>query len=131
MNLGGGSSFDRAARASPPHPVAAFARDARPVVGQVAVPEGGDEITAARALLGPLDPGGTRFTGDAAHRRAETARIVTERGGEWLFALGANRPAMPAEVAACFDDSGAAFETNATLDADHGRVEAIAQRSAP
>jgi hypothetical protein len=48
-------SFDRAAQASPLHVVTAFACDARLVLGQVAVSEGGNEITAARELLGMLD----------------------------------------------------------------------------
>ena len=74
-------SFDRAARVSPLHVVTAFACQARLVVGQVAVPKGGDEITAARALLGLFDLTGVLVIADAAHR-----------------------PAMLAEVAAYFDD---------------------------
>jgi hypothetical protein len=42
-------SFDRAAVASPLAVVTAFACDARLVLGQVAIPPGGNEITAARA----------------------------------------------------------------------------------
>ena len=45
------------------------------------------------------------------------------RGGEWLFALKANRPALLAEVTACFADPQAGFETHTTTDADHGRLE--------
>ncbi len=114
-------SFDRAAHASPLHVVTAFACDARLVLGQVAVPEGGNEITAARALLGMLDLSGMLVTGDAIHCQGETARLVAERGGDWLFALKANRPAMLAEVAALFaDPKAAAFEAHTTTDADHG-----------
>ena len=117
-------SFDRAAQASPLHVVTAFACDARLVLGQVAVPEGGNEITAARALLGMLDLSGMLVTGDAIHCQGETARLVVERGGDWLFALKANRPAMLAEVAALFADPKAvAFEAHTTTDADHGRSE--------
>jgi predicted transposase YbfD/YdcC len=117
-------SFDRAAAASPLHVVTAFACDSRLVLGQVAVPEGGNEITAARALLGLLDLNGMLVTGDAIHCQSETARLVAERGGAWLFALKANRPVMQADVAACFADPKAAhFETHTTTDADHGRIE--------
>jgi hypothetical protein len=91
-------SFDRAAAASPLHVVTAFACDSRLVLGQVAVPEGGNEITAARALLGLLDLNGMLITGDAIHCQNETARLVAERGGEWLFALKANRPVMQAAL---------------------------------
>jgi predicted transposase YbfD/YdcC len=118
-------SFDRAAQASPLHIVTAFACDARLVLGQLAVPEGGNEITAARALLGLLDLTGALVTGDAIHCQAETARLVTERGGEWLFALKANRPVMLSDVATLFADpvALAGFETHVTVDANHGRVE--------
>lgn len=117
-------SFDRAASTSALHVVTAFACEARLVVGQVAVPAGGNEITAARTLLGLLDLTGMLVTADAIHCQTETARLVGERGGDWLFALKGNRPAMLAEVTACFADPRAtAFETHTATDADHGRVE--------
>ena len=116
-------SFDRAAEVSPLHVVTAFACEARLVVGQVAVPDGANEITAARSLLGLFDLTGMLVTADAIHCQTETARLVAERGGEWLFALKANRSAILAEVEACFEDPKASFETHTTTDADHGRIE--------
>lgn len=116
-------SFDRAASASPLHVVTAFACDARLVVGQAAVPDGGNEITAARSLLGLLDVTGMLVTADAIHCQTETARLIAERGGEWLFALKANRPAMLGEVQACFADAKATVQAHTTTDADHGRIE--------
>ncbi len=47
-------SFDRAAGRSPLHVVTAFGGDSRLSVGQRAVAPGGNEITAARALLAML-----------------------------------------------------------------------------
>jgi predicted transposase YbfD/YdcC len=117
-------SFDRAAEVSPLHVVTAFACDARLVIGQIAVPPGGNEITAARALLGMLDLTGMLVTGDAIHCQTETARLISEHGGDWLFALKANRPAMLAEVSALFGTPQTAlFEAHTTVDADHGRIE--------
>ena len=116
-------SFDRAAGASPLHVVTAFACEARLVLGQAAVPPGGNEITAARALLGLLDLTGALVTGDAIHCQAETAALVRERGGEWLFALKANRPAVLAEVGRFFADPANPVGTHVTTDADHGRIE--------
>jgi predicted transposase YbfD/YdcC len=116
-------SFDRAAAASPLAVVTAFACDARLVLGQVAIPPGGNEITAARALLGLLDLTGMLVTGDAIHCQSETARVVRERGGDWLFALKANRPLMLDEVTKYFADPCAGDETHTTTDADHGRLE--------
>ena len=48
-------SFDRAANASPLHVVSAFACERRLVLGQAAVAPGGNEITAAHALLKSFD----------------------------------------------------------------------------
>ena len=53
-------SFDRAAGRSALHVVTAFGTGARVVIGQRAVPEGGNEITAARALLETLALEGLR-----------------------------------------------------------------------
>jgi predicted transposase YbfD/YdcC len=117
-------SFDRARDGSPLHVVTAFATQARLVIGQKAVPEGGNEITAARALLELLDLKGALVTADAIHCNAETARTILDRGGNWLFALKANRPATLADVEAYFADPKAAIaETFESVDADHGRLE--------
>ena len=116
-------SFDRAAAASPPAVVTAFACDARLVLGQLAIPPGGNEITAARALLCLLDLTGMLVTGDAIHCQTETARLVRERGGDWLFALKANRPLMLEDVTDYFADPPPGCESHTTTDADHGRLE--------
>ena len=118
-------SFDHAASGSPLAVVTAFACEARLVLGQVSNPRGGNEITAARTLLGLFDLTGMLVTGDAIHCQVETARLVHERGGEWLFTLKANRPAMLAEITDYFAAPQAEFETHSTttVDADHGRLE--------
>ncbi len=116
-------SFDRAAGRSALHVVTAFGTEARVVIGQRAVAAGENEITAARALLAALTLEGTLVTGDAAHCQAETAALIAARGGDWMFALKSNRPAMLAEVAAFFDDPTNPRATHKTTDADHGRIE--------
>lgn len=117
-------SFDKASGASALHVVTAFATEAKLVLGQKAVADGGNEITAARALLDLLDLKGALVTADALHCNAETAQKVLDRGGDYLFALKANRPATRADVETWFADPKAtvagAFETT---DADHGRLE--------
>jgi predicted transposase YbfD/YdcC len=116
-------SFDRAAGRSPLHVVTAFGTEARLSVGQRAVGPGENEITAVRALLATLTLEGALVTGDALHAQAETAELVLDRGGDYLFALKANRPAMLREVAAFFADPPEPLEAFETADADHGRVE--------
>ncbi len=104
--------------------VTAFGSDARLSIGQRGVAPGENEITAARALLAALTLEGVLVTGDAIHAQAETAQLILDRGGDYLFALKANRPAMLEAVAAFFSDPPAPLLTFATTDANHGRIEA-------
>jgi predicted transposase YbfD/YdcC len=88
------------------------------------VPEGGNEITAAHALLAIVDIRGMLVTADAIHCQSETARLVLERGGDYLFALKKNRPATHADVETFFaDPASEPAETLETTDADHVRLE--------
>ncbi|MHB8287338.1 MAG: ISAs1 family transposase [Caulobacteraceae bacterium] len=121
-------SFDRAAGASPLHVVSAFACERRLVIGQAAVGEGANEITAARDLLRLLDLTGMLVTGDAIHCQSQTAELITQRGGQWLFALKANRPAMHEAAQAFFADPGRPLVEHVTTDADHGRLEVRTHR---
>lgn len=117
-------SFDRAAGRSALHVVTAFAAGARIVIGQVAAGDKESEITAARTLLGLFDLNGVLVTGDALHCQGETARLIKERGGQWLFTLKANRPLQHAEVTAWFaDPDNQPRGTFTSTDADNGRIE--------
>lgn len=49
--------------------------------------------------------------------------LVLAQGGDYLFALKDNRPAMQAEVAAFFDNPPEPLLAFVTTDADHGRIE--------
>src|SRR6185437_14871919 len=58
------------------------------------------------------------------HCQGETARLIKDRGGDWLFTLKANRPAQHAEVRAWFaDPANLADGEHTTTDADNGRIE--------
>lgn len=116
-------SFDRAAGRSPLHVVTAFGSGARVAIAQRAVAGGENETLAARALLETLALDGLLVSGDAMHAHAATAEVILERGGDWLFALKANRPAMLREVEAFFADPPEPLEAYETTDADHGRIE--------
>jgi predicted transposase YbfD/YdcC len=117
-------SFDRAAGRSALHVVTAFAAGARMTIGQVAAGDKESEITAARTLLGLFDLNGVLVTGDALHCQGETARLIEQRGGKWLFTLKANRPTQHTEVAAWFADPNNKPDGEyTTTDADNGRIE--------
>ena len=116
-------SFDRAAGRSALHVVTAFGTGARVAIAQRAVPEGQNETLAARALLETLALDGLLVTGDAMHAQADTAQVILDRGGDYLLALKANRPAMLREVEAFFADPPEPLDVFETTDADHGRIE--------
>lgn len=86
------------------HVVTAFVVGTRVTIGQVAAGDKESEITAARTFLGLFDLTDILVTGDALHCQGETARLIEQRGGKWLFTLKANRPLQHAEVAAWFAD---------------------------
>ena len=116
-------SFDRAAGRSALHVVTAFGTGARVAIAQRAVVGGENETLTARRLLETLALDGVLVTGDAMHAHDGTAQVIIDRGGDYLFALKANRPAMLREVEAFFADPPAPLEPFETTDADHGRIE--------
>ena len=116
-------SFDRAAGRSALHVVTAFGTGTRIAIAQKAVAEGQNETLAARAMLETLVLDGVLVTGDAMHAQAATAEVILGRGGDYLFQLKANRPAMFREVEDFFADPPEALAVFETTDADHGRIE--------
>lgn len=120
-------SFDTAAGRSPLAVVSAFASASQTVIGQESfrAGEGDSEIVAARALLECLDLTGQLVTADALHCQNETARLILERGGDYLLRLKGNRPALHEAVVAYFADPDvlSGLATTETTEADHGRLE--------
>ncbi len=120
-------SFDAAAGRSPLAVVTAFASATRTVIGQEGFRSGdGDsEILAARALLQCLDLTGQLVTADALHCQRETAQLILARGGDYLFRLKGNRPALHDMLADYFalPETLAELADAETTDADHGRIE--------
>ncbi len=114
----------RSSGREPLHLVSAWASHQRLVLGQEAVAGKSNEITAIPLLLERLALKGALVTIDAIGTQAEIARIILERGGDYLLALKANRPATFKDVEAFFADPPSnSVETCTTTDGDHGRVE--------
>lgn len=64
-------------------------------LGTVAVPEGSNEIPAARTLLAKLDVTGKRVLADALHTQTETAhQILYEGGGDYLLTVKGNQQGL-------------------------------------
>lgn len=88
----------RGARTRPdgkaPHLIAAFDHTAGAVLGQVAVDAKSNEIPAARTLLAGLELTGVTVTMDAMHTQTDTATLITEAGGDYVFTAKANMPTL-------------------------------------
>jgi predicted transposase YbfD/YdcC len=117
-------SFDRASAQSPLHLVSAWAADQRLVLGQVAVDEKSNEITAVPRLLALLSLRGTIVTADAMHCQRTTAEQVVAQGGDYLLALKANQGTLQEDVRHLLDASPSLpITTHTTVEKDHGRIE--------
>jgi predicted transposase YbfD/YdcC len=121
-------SHDRAAGEAPLHLVSAFATTSRLVLGQEAVPDKANELTAIPALLARLGEQdglrGALVSIDAIATNATIATAITTAGADYLLAVKANQPTLRAEIEACF--KGAPPQTIARHvehDKGHGRIE--------
>src|SRR5580693_7755042 len=83
-------SHDRAKGRAPLHMVSAWASRQRLVLGQEAVDEKSNEITAIPLLLERLELKGALVTIDAMGCQTDIAEKIVERGGDYLLALKAN-----------------------------------------
>jgi len=116
---------DRRRGRTPLHTVSAWAARQRLVPGQQAVEEKSNEITAIPLLLEKLALQGALVTIDAIGTRNDIAAEVLARGGDYLLALKANRPALHEEVARFFEDPPEnAVSWFETIDSGHGRIKA-------
>ncbi|GGK34886.1 ISAs1 family transposase [Salinarimonas ramus] len=109
----------------PLHLVSAWATRQRLVLGQEAVADKSNEITAIPLLLERLELTGAIVTIDAMGTQAQIANTIVKRGGDYLLALKGNRPATHADVVDFFANPPPeiAFDTHVTVDGDLGRIE--------
>jgi predicted transposase YbfD/YdcC len=112
----------------PLHLVSAWATAARLSLGQVAVADKSNEITAIPALLKLLDLKGAFVTIDALGCQTEIADQVLRSGGDYALAVKGNQPGLLADVQACVEAAMDAAEPGRyaiqeTTDTGHGRHE--------
>ena len=109
--------------------VSAWAAENRLTLGQVAVPDGSNEVGAIPGLLRALDLAGALVTLDAAGCQVENARIIREQGGHYLLAVKGNQPSLRVAVEAGFeraceaDFAGVRSDGHGAAEAGHGRQE--------
>jgi hypothetical protein len=99
------------------HLLAAFCRSLRGVIGELRVPPGGNEITAALTLLKGLALDGLLVTGDAEFAQRALCRTIVGGGGGDFFIVKGNQPRLRADIALLFAapprDGGAASPRDA------------------
>ncbi|MDQ3526581.1 MAG: ISAs1 family transposase [Actinomycetota bacterium] len=88
----------RRTQESAPHLVAAYDHAAGSVLGQVAVTARSNEIPAVRELLASFDLDGAVVTVDAMHTQADTARVITGAGGDYVLTVKSNQPRLHAAL---------------------------------
>lgn len=94
-----GSSKQKAVQ---PHLLAGLSHKLGLVLGQVAVAEKSNEITAANDLIQMLVLEGVVITGDAMFAQRETARKIIAKGGDYLISVKANQPTLLADIKQAF-----------------------------
>jgi predicted transposase YbfD/YdcC len=110
------------------HLVGLVRHDDGRVLGQLAVADKRNEITAAPRLLAGCDLGGTVTTMDALLTQRELAAQIRGQGGHYLMVVKANQPALLAAITTLFAAPPLSMATDAaarvsTCDKGHGRLE--------
>ncbi len=101
-----------------PHLVAALDQGSGAVLGQLAVAAKSNEIPAVRTLLTCFDVAGAVVTVDAMHTQHDTAKAITERGGDYVFTVKKNQPSLHA---ACKDLPWKKVPSHRVTSRSHGR----------
>jgi predicted transposase YbfD/YdcC len=122
-------SHDRGSGKAALHLVSAWATANHLTLGQVAVRDKSNEITAIPQLLELLDLSGAIVTIDAMGCQKEIARQIREGGGHYVLAVKNNQERLMADVQACFAtelekaDNDSNYTYHKTLERSHGRIE--------
>lgn len=111
------------------HLVSAWATAQRLSLGQVAVDDKSNEITAIPALLELLDVKGALVTIDAMGCQKAIAQKIVDQGGDYILTVKDNQPHLLEDIensllaAMEADFAGMEYDTYETRDRGHGRQE--------
>jgi predicted transposase YbfD/YdcC len=98
-------------------------------IGQQAVKDKSNEVTAMKPLLKMLDLKGCIVTTDAIHSHKGTARVIVEQGGDYVLPIKDNEKNFKEEIETLFQDAfknafrGIDADEYETLEKGHGRIE--------
>ena len=106
------------------HLVSAFATNSRLVLGQEAVDEKSNEITAIPALLERLDLNGALVSVDAMGCNPNVAQSILDAEADYLLAVKDNQPTLHADIESYFETAPSGeVERLETIGKEHGRIE--------
>jgi predicted transposase YbfD/YdcC len=111
------------------HIVSAWASEHHLTLGQVAVDNKSNEITAIPRLLELLDVHGALVTIDAMGCQKAIAKQIVDQGGDYVLPVKSNQPTLLAEIQETIGEvlengqEGIEYETFETTDKAHGREE--------
>ena len=115
-------SYDRAAGRSARQLVSAWAEERRLVLGQLAVDDKSNEITAVPKLLEMLTLRGTVVTADARHCQRQIAQQVIDQDGDYALALKGNPGRRHDDVQLFLDDPATPVDQATQVSKGHGRI---------
>ena len=122
-------SYQKKGAKAPIHMVSAFAARQRLVLGQVKVAEKSNEIVAIPKLLDMLAIEGAIVTIDAMGCQRDIAQKIVDKKADYVLALKGNQGSLRGDVEVFVaeqkakDFKDATISRDATVDADHGRIE--------
>ena len=99
------------------------------VLGHMKVADGTNEITTVREMLTWLDLTGCVVSADAMHCQTETARLIVERGGDYVLPVKENQATLRQRLEETFEYEtqrgfqGVKHSTYQHKEKGHGRVE--------
>ena len=111
------------------HLVSAWAVQQRLTLGQIAVADKSNEITAIPELLKLLDVHGALVSIDAMGCQKDIAKQIRAGGGDYLLAVKDNQPTLHADIQTCFENAfnndfeGVKHEFFVMEEVSHGRKE--------
>ena len=104
------------------HVVSAWVAENQITLGQLAVAEKSNEITAISELLDMLDVSGSTVTVDAMGCQKQIASTITENHADYVLGLKGNQSSLLDDVKLYFEKESAPL-TAQTKEKDHGRIE--------
>ena len=114
---------------NPFHMVSAWANQNQLVLGQLAVEEKSNEITAVPALLDVLDIKDSIITADAMSCQKEITKKIVSKGAGYVIGLKDNQPNLRRDAAEYFEDAWSdprnypEVQATETSEKGHGRIE--------